>query len=63
MKRKRKWQCKILFGVWQNDLKNEKELKDIEEEHIKAENEYKEQQKRERDRRYYLARKEKRKLS
>jgi len=28
-------ECKKLFAVWQNDLKNEKELKDIEEEHAK----------------------------
>ena len=54
--------CKKLFAVWQNDLENEKVLKDIEEDHAKAEREYKEQQKekkRERDRQYYLARKEK----
>ena len=59
-------ELKKMFKVWQNDLKKEKELKDIEEEHTKAENEYKEQQrerKRERDRQYYLARKEKKKLS
>ena len=55
-------ELKKMFLVWQNDLKKEKELKDIEEEHAKAEKEYKEQQKekkRERDRQYYLARKEK----
>jgi len=43
-------------------LKKEKELEDIEEEHTKAENEYKEEKKekkRERDRQYYLARKKK----
>ena len=59
-------ECKKLFAVWQNDLKNEKELEDIDEEHTKAENEYKEQRKekkRERDRQYYLARREKKKLS
>ena len=39
------FEWKKLFAVWQNDLKNEKVLKDIEEEHAKAENEYKEQQK------------------
>ena len=55
-------ELKKMFLVWQNDLKKEKELKDIEEEHKKAESEFKEQQKekkRERDRQYYLARKEK----
>ena len=36
-------ECKKLFTVRQNDL--EKELKDIEEEHAKAEREYEEQQK------------------
>ena len=47
-------------------MKKEKELKDIEEEHIKAEKEYKEQQKekkREGDRQYYLARKEEKRFS
>ena len=59
-------ELKKMFLIWQNDLKKEKELKDIEEEHAKTEREYKEQQKekkRERDRQYYLARREKKKLS
>ena len=59
-------ECKKLFTVWQRDLENEKELNDIEEEHTKADREYKEQQrerKRERDRQYYLAKKEKKKFS